>query len=155
SETLTEGATPKGSTAKPAEGYEFVRWMDVENPADTSLTNATLQLAEAKNATYIAIFKAAEPEPTNELTVWYVPADATMGHVSLDKETITEGQTVEGSIASSNDETKYQFIKWIDANGNDVSTDSKLIPNVEESTVFVAVFEEIKQEPVKHTISFN
>lgn len=155
SETLTEGATPNGSTAKPAEGYEFVRWMDVENPTDTSLTYETIKPTEAKNSTYIAIFKATEPEPTNEFTIWYVPADSTMGRVSLDKETITEGQTIEGSTAFSNDETKYQFIKWIDESGNEVSTDATLTPNVKGSTVFVAVFDEIEKEPVKHTISFN
>ncbi len=145
SDVVTSADQIEGSTAEAKPGYEFVRWMDVSNPADTILINETLKPTEAKNTSYIAIFKATEPEQTNDFTIWYVPSDATMGQVSRDKETVANTGEIQGSTASAKD--GYQFVKWINEKGELVSKDAKLTSNVTESTVYVAMFEEIPVTP--------
>ena len=122
--------TVKGSTATADEGYEFVNWTDVDGKevsTDAKLVPSASADMEAGSVSYTANFKETKKE--NEIIITYKAADG--GSVSSKDEKVdlaTDKIAVKGSTAAADD--GYKFKNWTDADGKEVSTDEKYVPEV-------------------------
>lgn len=120
----------KGSTATADEGYEFVNWTDADGKevsTDAKLVPSANADMESGSVSYTANFKETKKE--NEITISYRAADG--GSVSSNEEKVdlaADKITVKGSTAKAND--GYKFKNWTDADGKEVSTDEKYVPEV-------------------------
>ncbi len=117
--------------ATPQAGYEFVQWEDgnTENPRIITM-DATLN-----DAVYTAVF-----QPKN-YAITVSSDDAEMGSVS-GAGSYAYGSTVTIS-ATPSDNICYEFEKWVDAEGNTISTDAIYSFTLDEATAatqYKAVF---------------
>ena len=152
------GGMITGSTATATTGNKFVKWMDTDG--NTKSTNAQFTPTDRKDATYIAVFEAdtsvtPDPEPT-EFTIKYVSTDTTKGTVNPASETVAiTGGTISGSTATAT--TGNKFVKWMDTEGNQVSTDANFVPTAREDATYIAVFEKeetVTPQPTDFTIKY-
>ncbi|WP_055078833.1 cell wall-binding repeat-containing protein [Lagierella massiliensis] len=92
-----------------------------------------------KDRYYIANLETEVIIPT-EFEINYISGNPEGGTVDPKSETVKiDGGEIGGSTATA---TKgYKFIKWIDAEGNEVSKDEKIVPEKSESATYIAVFE--------------
>lgn len=128
------------------DGYTFTGWKvgettEIKQPGQTITVTADVTLiAQWEKET-------VTPEPT-EFTIKYISMDTTKGTVSPESETVEiTGGTITGSTASANE--SYKFVKWMDTEGNQVSTNPTFVPTTRESATYIAVFEkeEVTPEP--------
>ena len=157
-DATAQNGTIAGSTATANAGYKFVKWIDTNGT--TKSINATYVPTDRKDATYIAVFEAdttvtPDPEPT-EFTIKYVSTDTAKGNVSPAEETVAKtGGTITGSTATAT--TGNKFVKWMDTEGNQVSTDANFVPTAREDATYIAVFEKeetVTPQPTEFTIKY-
>ena len=157
-DATAQNGTIAGSTATANAGYKFVKWIDTNGT--TKSINATYVPTDRKDATYIAVFEAdttvtPDPEPT-EFTIKYVSTDTAKGNVSPAEETVAKtGGTITGSTATAT--TGNKFVKWMDTEGNQVSTDANFVPTTREDATYIAVFEKeetVTPQPTEFTIKY-
>ena len=80
----------------------------------------------------------ANYESLGESKITYIPRDPEMGSVSPSSEDLSEDEDIKGSTAEP--KPGFEFVKWVDADGNVVSKDKTYIPTEKVSAVFIAVF---------------
>ena len=157
-DATAQNGTIAGSTATANAGYKFVKWIDTNGT--TKSTDATYVPTDRKDATYIAVFEAdttvtPDPEPT-EFTIKYVSTDTAKGNVSPAEETVAKtGGTITGSTATAT--TGNKFVKWMDTEGSQVSTDANFVPTAREDATYIAVFEKeetVTPQPTEFTIKY-
>ncbi|MDO5028731.1 MAG: S-layer homology domain-containing protein [Bacillota bacterium] len=95
---------------------------------------ATLKTAEGPRSLVYTVSGYAE------VTIKYQSNDQQKGEVDLKTETLTDGSVVKGSKATPED--GFVLEKWIDADGNTVSTDEHFVPKIWSTTTYTAVFKE-------------
>lgn len=133
-----EGQYEEGSdvtvTATPAEGYDFVAWMN--GSAELSKQASYTFTMPAENITYTAMFKAQPVELEDyELTLTASPANG--GRVSGDG-IYTEGEEVTIS-AEAND--KFIFVAWLNADNDTLSKEATYTFKMPaKDTAFIARF---------------
>ena len=134
-----KGGEIKGSTATANKGYKFVKWIDIAGNKVSEKAKIVPTLKE--EATYIAIFEKVEPvepKPT-EFTIKYIPVGNDMGTVSPMSETVAKDDgVISGSTATPND--GYKFVRWMDKDGNTITTSAKILPNLREDANYYAIF---------------
>ena len=105
---------------------------------------------------YVANFDCDHPVPT-EFEISYISGNPEGGSVTPASETVAiEGGEIKGSTATANE--GYKFVKWIDAEGKEVSRDKKFVPDKRESAKYIAVFEKeetVTPEPTEFTIKYR
>ena len=111
--------------ATPEAGYEFVQWEDgnTENPRIITMT------AELNEHMFTAIFQA------KNYTVSAISSDPEMGTVT------GSGSYQYGSMvtltATPSDAVCYEFQKWVDADGNEISTNAEYTFQLDETTAAI------------------
>lgn len=110
---------------------------------EPDLTNDETEIT--KDRYYVANFDCDHTNP-NEFEITYISMDTKMGTVNPALETVktdinAENETgkIKGSTATANE--GYKFVKWIDTEGNQVSTDAKFVPQDRKAATYIAVFE--------------
>ena len=94
---------------------------------------------------YVANYEAKVKYPS-EFKICYVSGNPEGGTVDKPSETVAvdinapkDAGVIKGATATAKD--GYKFVKWIDVNGNTVSTDAKLVPTERKEATYIAVFE--------------
>ena len=90
----------------------------------------------------------ANYEALGEAKITYIPRDPEMGSVSPGSEDLSEDQEIKGSTAKAN--LGYEFVKWTDADGNEVSKESTFTPTKKVAAVYIAVFK--AKDPVTFAV---
>ena len=144
----TEGENIEG---EPTEGEAIEGEPIDEEPEEKELTEEELAELAEKEAKEKAEKEAAEKEAKKKLvTVSYTASLG--GKVSNSSETIDindEEAKFEGSTASAVNKY-YQFVAWVDASGNTVSSESTFVPsNIEEDATFTANFMKMSEMPAQ------
>ena len=103
-------------------------------------------ITEDKN--FVANYDSVNPSPTT-FEINYISIDTKMGKVNPASETVAIDEnsaigTITGSTAKA--EEGYEFVKWIDDEGTQVSTEAKLVPTARKSATYIAVFKEKVKE---------
>ncbi|MDD7340050.1 MAG: S-layer homology domain-containing protein [Eubacteriales bacterium] len=103
-------------------------------------------ITEDKN--FVANYDSVNPSPTT-FEINYISIDTKMGKVNPASETVAIDEnsangTITGSTAKA--EEGYEFVKWIDDKGTQVSTEAKLVPTARKSATYIAVFKEKVKE---------
>ena len=140
--TILTGVT--GSVAVADLDYVFVNWTDAE---DNVVSEETELIPELMDGTYTANFKEDKYDITYEAKLSedsIEPEDGLFGtaFVNNTEEEVTEcgKETFKGATAVAED--GYEFVNWVDADGNEVSDKFTFIPKiVEKDTTFTAVFQ--------------
>ena len=154
-EPVTEAA-PTNETAPATEAVATPATDAVAAPAESSTETAKAAEEETpveEEKKEIIEETPEEEEPAEEdeveeklVTVTYKATDG--GSVTVDSEEIdvnAEDAAFEGSEAQADE--GYVFINWTDADGEEVSTDAKFVPDLlEENAEFTAVFEAAETE---------
>lgn len=143
---------PKGSSyyreAIPDSGYTFERWNDgVTNPSDIIQT----YISRTNTAYFKAIQVDPDPPTPTEYTITII-ADSDNGTVGFTSsagyntasKTVVENTSVTIYAVS---ESNCRFVKWIDENGNTISTSSTYTFTARAGVTYYAVFEDIIVEP--------
>ena len=129
---VTEAMIPEMEESKTdAQGnqYVFKGWYLNEELTQVATFPYTL-------TSRVIFYGAYEKQAT--YTIKYQAQDNT-GYVSLASETVVKGEDAVGSTATASD--GYYFVKWVDADGKQVSTDKTFAPqNVQADATYYAVF---------------
>ncbi len=142
---LTPGTTASSVSANANTGYHFDEW---RNSAGDSITNDNpLIISKAtQDSTLIAVF-----EIDTYSVIFETNGNGTIKENA--EQTVEHGSSSTEVEAIAND--GYQFVKWQDENGNEVSTDNPFtLTNVTQDSTITAVFE-IKQYTVKFETDGN
>ena len=152
-ETIQDGQPAEGENieGEPTEGEAIEGEPIDEEPEEKELTEEELAELAEKEAKEKAEKEAAEKEAKKKLaTVSYTASLG--GKVSNSSETIDindEEAKFEGSTASAVNKY-YQFVAWVDASGNTVSSESTFVPsNIEEDATFTANFMKMSEMPAQ------
>ncbi len=138
------------ATAKPNEGYEFVKWVVNGKEVRTQETqNAVYTFEVAENTTLEAVFQAKEaPKPpvtddTFKLNV--TVNDDEMGTVKFDpaKDSYKAGENVT-AIATA--KAGYKFVNWT-VDGKSVSDKAEFTFKVDRALTLKANFEKVSEDP--------
>ena len=123
SETLAPATgVAQGSVATAAAGYHFVNWTNEANEVVGTKAAFVPEKVDGVNvaATYYANFEEDE-----DITINYVARLG--GSVTPESEDLAPATGVAaGSTAAAS--AGYHFVNWTDANGNEVGTDVKFVP---------------------------
>ena len=150
----TEGTIPEATTVKTInpvtvatqvpekEGSIFVGW---EYNGRTYRGGDSLE-ASSKDIVFTARFV-----PASEV-INYTVNDSTMGSVSRTYERV--GETVTSNLVGSTAiaKTGYKFVEWVNAAGEQVSTEVQFAPKVKTPTTYTAVFEPVKSDLIIHYV---
>ena len=122
--------------ATPQTGYSFVNWTSGNNVVST---NATYSFTATANTTLVANFAK---------TAYTVAVEATEGGVAYIGTKGTTSTTVGYNdnvtlTAEAND--GYEFVKWTDANGGQISTNATISVEVTTDVTYRAVFQSTEQ----------
>lgn len=118
SEQLEEGATIENLPGNPTkDGYEFKGWLE----STTGNTVDTLpSTAPDANTVYTAQWEEIIPEVKSHKINYYL----VKGGALYDSDEFKEGEEISFITPAANDINGFEFIKWVDADGNDI--DSKM-----------------------------
>ena len=150
----TEGTIPEATTVKTInpvtvatqvpekEGSIFVGW---EYNGRTYRGGDSLE-ASSKDIVFTARFV-----PASEV-INYTVNDSTMGSVSRTYERV--GETVTSNLVGSTAiaKTGYKFVEWVNAAGEQVSTEVQFAPKVKTPTTYTAIFEPVKSNLIIHYV---
>lgn len=102
---------------------------------------------EQQNKTEEVDTETVSENESDSFTIQYKVADGQeeWGSVSISENKITAGVLIDGSEAKAND--GYKFIAWKDEDGNEVTTEAKIVPVIDEikDVTYVAEFEETEK----------
>lgn len=115
-------------TAKPAEGFYFVRWSDnvTDNPREVEISSETTV------TDFVAIFEGMEYTITVK-----VKEDGTG---SVDQTSFIGKAGSQITLDAVESDPCYQFDHWEDADGNNLSTDKTFAYTIAKETTVYAVF---------------
>lgn len=115
-------------TAKPAEGFFFVRWSDgvTDNPREVEISSETTV------TDFVAIFEG------QEYTISVRVKDEGTGSVDQDSFTAKAGEQV--TLDANESDPCYQFDHWEDASGTSLSTSKTYAYTILGETTVYAVF---------------
>ena len=150
----TAGITDPADLPDEGEGKEKENTENEDDDAAT-LASSIIEVEELDDAAALGSSEEEEKEEEKELEEKLVTVTYSAqlgGRVSKASETIDindKNAKFEGSTASAVNQY-YQFMAWVDKNGNTVSTEATFVPaEVEEDTSFTATFEKLSNMPAQ------
>jgi hypothetical protein len=129
-------------TATPAEGYIFKNW--AENGQSLGITKNVYKFRALANRTVTAVFV-----PSYNLSVNVTPEKS--GRTT--SEAKYEANTEVTVTAKAN--YGYDFVRWIDKDNNEVSSQEEYTFTIGENTVLTAVFEKVQTSAASEIITFG
>lgn len=121
SEQLEEGATIENLPGNPTkDGYDFKGWL--ESTTGNTLDKLPTTAPDA-NTVYTAQWEEKTPDVKSHKINYYL----VKGGALYDSDEFNEGEDISFITPAANDITGFEFIKWVDADGNDI--DAKMGEN--------------------------
>ena len=136
----------EGSVATAAEGYKFVNWTDTEENI-VSESAEFIPSGITADTAYTANFELQTDSDKGMVTITYKASEG--GSVTLDTEEVKPadpGTVLKGAEAKADE--GYEFVKWTDADGREVSAEAVFVPVLKANddgtysdVVYIADFE--------------